>query len=116
MLDTMAYECIGLQEDTLLNWLLIHGAHVTYKHVERAMDRDPNAAVVERLLKLSYHTILGLGTLSNAAKFGQTDIFELMLNAGAKIDFMIPRTLLDERESRSYAALYEAIRVKYSRD
>lgn len=49
-------------------------------------------AVVTRLLNLNRHDVFCPNSLVDAVKLGQADNVQLILDAGAKVDFMVPKT------------------------
>ena len=108
VLDELVIRSVARSDDTLLNWLLDHGARINSDAI-RIASHPPNrlSTVSICLANCGITSFKGWGALQYAAGSGDMELAKLLLNAGADVED-VPYQL-DIREPGPFTALYEAV-------
>jgi hypothetical protein len=109
-LAKFANQEVDAEDDTLLNWLIEHGAKVSRNAVKEAAFHCHSVPIMRRLLALNHGAAVAPGALSHAAGIGDLKLVQLLLEEGANVEAMIPASEMDIREGGPYTPLYEAMR------
>jgi hypothetical protein len=107
-LDDLVTRCVTRSDDTMLNWLLDHGAWINSDAICAVSLPGIRLSTVSICLaKCGITSFKGWGALQYAAGSGDMELAKLLLNAGADIEEMPYQ--LDMREPGPFTALYQAV-------
>jgi hypothetical protein len=109
-LAKFANQEVTAEDDTLLKWLVEHGAKVSRNAVKEAARYCHSVPIMRRLLNLNHGAAIAPGALSQAASIGDIDLVRLLLDHGANVEATISETEMDIREGGPYSPLYEAVK------
>jgi hypothetical protein len=104
-LDKLVVRSVARRDDTMLNWLLDHGARINSDAIMTVS--LPGSTVSICLAKCGITSFKGWGALQHAAGRGDLELVKFLLNAGADLEEM-PKQL-DIREPGPFTALYQAV-------
>jgi len=107
-LDDLVTRSVARSDDTMLNWLLDHGARINSDAICTVSLPGRRLSTVSICLaNCGITSFKGWGALQYAAGSGDMELAKLLLNAGADVEEMPYQ--LDMREPGPYTALYQAV-------